>query len=167
MRGLVLAFETWSDLPKPWKQFRTIDVYGTPKFRIEARNKGFAKVTLRGAFLDITKYKKPSYTYSYAFIRHPDPFGEPRNWMQAIAAVAESLSGKLECEFWFPAEILAFDFLLRAMIGQRHVARLDVQRARPVRKWKNYRAVWAINPLGAQKGMAQRYQSRKHRVLSA
>ncbi|HLD16061.1 MAG TPA: hypothetical protein VJB94_05845 [Candidatus Nanoarchaeia archaeon] len=85
MRCLVLAFETLDDLPTGWKKLKHIDAYG----RSKVSGKLPKNIKVYNKFFETNNYKKGR--YDLCFIKHPDPWGEPRNWMQAIAAIGEIL----------------------------------------------------------------------------
>src|SRR3989344_7707670 len=119
MKCLVLAFETLKDLPNNWQSFSEIDAYGQSKLTMTEIHRLQNKLRIFNKFFESTNLKKNNKIYDYCFIRHPDPWGEPRNWMHAIIALGDSLNGKLDCEFWFVHEIKAFDFLLKSLLGEK------------------------------------------------
>lgn len=169
MRYLILAFENFDDLPKNWRDFDVIDAYGASKLTDEDIKKfvGDSKVRLKiyNQFFEIKNFQKSEQSYDICFIRHPDPWGEPRNWLQAIAALGECLSGKLSCEFWFPHEVVAFNFLLASLLGKENVKFLAAKQIDNVGEWKNYSAEWKINLGNVQSDMLPIYQKRKQEIL--
>lgn len=169
MRCLILAFENFDDLPKNWRDFDVIDAYGASKLTGEDIKKfvGDSPVKLKiyNQFFEIKNFQKPEHPYDLCFTRHPDPWGEPRNWLQAIAALSECLKGKLVCEFWFPHEIVAFNFLVTSLLGKENVKFLAVKQIENVGEWKNYSANWEINPLATQHDMLSVYQKNKKEIL--
>lgn len=169
MRCLILAFENFDDLPKNWRDFDVIDAYGASKLTDEDIKKfvGDSKVKLKiyNQFFEIKNFQKPEQSYDLCFIRHPDPWGEPRNWLQAIAALGECLKGKLTCEFWFPHEVVAFNFLLASLLDKENVKFLAAKQTENVGGWKNYSAEWEINSTATQNGMLSVYQKSKQEIL--
>ena len=169
MRCLILAFENFDDLPKNWRDFDVIDTYGASKLTSEEIKKfiGNSKVKLKiyNQFFEIKNFQKPEQSYDLCFIRHPDPWGEPRNWLQAIAALGECLKGKLTCEFWFPHEVVAFNFLLASLLGKENVKFLAAKQIGNVGEWKNYSAEWEVNPAKTQSEMLSVYQKKKQEIL--
>ncbi len=169
MRCLVLAFETFDDLPKNWRDFDIIDAYGAS----EVTDAGIAgrvsdssvKLKIHNRFFEINSFKKPEQAYDLCFIRHPDPWGEPRNWLQAIAALGECLKGRLVCEFWFPHEIVAFDLLLSSLLGKENVKFLAAHQMENSGDWKNYSAQWKINSAAVRSNMSSVYQENKQEIL--
>lgn len=169
MRCLILAFENFDDLPKNWRDFDVIDAYGASKLTGEDTKKFLGdspvKFKIYNQFFEIKSFQKPEQPYNFVFIRHPDPWGEPRNWLQAIAALGECLQGKLTCEFWFPHEIVAFNFLLASLLGKENVKFLATKQIENIGDWKNYSAEWEINLVETQKEMLSVYQKRKQQIL--
>jgi hypothetical protein len=169
MRCLILAFENFDDLPKNWQDFDVIDAYGASKLTDENIKKfvgTFAvKFKIYNQFFEIKNFQKPEQPYDFCFIRHPDPWGEPRNWLQAIAALGECLKGKLTCEFWFPHEVVAFNFLLASLLGKENVKFLTVKQIEKVGDWKNHSAEWEVNLTDTQPDMLSIYQKRKQEIL--
>jgi len=169
MQCLILAFESFDDLPKNWRNFDVIDAYGASKLTKEDIEKfvgsSKAKIRIFDQFFEIKNFQKQEQFYNLCFIRHPDPWGEPRNWLQAIAALGECLQGRLACEFWFPHEVVAFDFLLTSLLGEKNVKFLTVKQIENVGNWKNYSAEWEINSAGVQSDMSSVYQTRKQEIL--
>lgn len=167
MRCLILAFENFDDLPKNWRDFDVIDAYGASKLTDEEIRKfvGNSKIQLKiyNQFFEIKNFQKPEQPYNLCFIRHPDPWGEPRNWLQAIAALGECLKGKLSCEFWFPHEVVAFNFLLASLLGKENVKFLAAKQIENVGDWKNHSAEWGI--VVTQSEMLPIYQKRKQEIL--
>jgi len=156
-------------LPKNWRDFGIIDAYGASKLIDENIRKfvGNSKVKLKiyNQFFEIKNFQKPEQPYNSCFIRHPDPWGEPRNWLQAIAALGECLKGKLICEFWFPHEVVAFNFLLASLLGKENVKFLAAKQIENVGDWKNYSAEWEVNLVEVQSGMSAFYQKMKKEIL--
>ena len=169
MRCLILAFENFDDLPKNWQDFDVIDAYGASKLTDEDIKKlvgsSPVKLKIHNQFFEIKSFQKPEQPYDFCFIRHPDPWGEPRNWLQAIAALGECLSGKIACEFWFPHEVVAFNFLLVSLIGKGNVKFLVAKQIENTGDWKNYSAEWGINPTTMQSNMLSVYQQIKIETL--
>lgn len=169
MRCLILAFENFDDLPKNWRDFDVIDAYGASKLTNEEIKKlvGNSSVKLKtyNQFFEIKSFQKPELPYDFCFIRHPDPWGEPRNWLQAIAALGECLKGKLICEFWFPHEVVAFNFLLASLLSKENVKFLASKQIENVGDWKNYFTEWEINPTKVQDDMKSVYQKNKQEIL--
>lgn len=169
MRCLILAFENFDDLPKNWRDFDVIDAYGASKLTDEDIKKfiGDASVKLKiyNQFFEIKNFQKPEQPYDSCFTRHPDPWGEPRNWLQAIAALGECLKGKLTCEFWFPHEVVAFNFLLASLLGKENVKFLATKQIENVGDWKNYSTEWEINLADTQSDMLSIYQKRNREIL--
>jgi len=169
MRCLILAFENFNDLPKNWRDFDVIDAYGASKLTDEEIKKfigdSLMKLKIHNQFFEIKNFQKPEQPYDLCFIRHPDPWGEPRNWLQAIAALGECLKGKLTCEFWFPHEVVAFNFLLASLLGNKNVKFLSAKQIENVGDWKNYSAEWEINSSATQSDMLSVYQKNKQGIL--
>ena len=165
MKCLVLAFENLEDLPKNWKECELIDAYGFSKVSDEEITKLSTNLNTYNKFFEIKDYKKPKDPYDFCFIRHPDPWGEPRRWMQAIAALGECLKGKITCEFWFPHEIKAFDFLLKAILTESSVKLLETKQIGKVGDWENYSATWEINSNGMKENMISSYKENKMKIL--
>ena len=169
MHCLILAFENFDDLPKNWRDFDVIDAYGVSKITNKDIDKfvgdSSVKLKIYNQFFEIENFQKPEQPYDFCFIRHPDPWGEPRNWLQAIAALGECLKGKLVCEFWFPHEVVAFNFLLASLLSKENVKFLSAKQIENVGEWRNYLAEWEINPLAAQSGMLSVYQKNKQEIL--
>lgn len=159
---LVLAFSTLKDLPKSWQKMTHIDAYGQIK---NPEHDVPTNLHIHDRFFEIGKVAIPTIPYQTCFIRHPDPWGEPRSWIQAIAALGESLQGTLQCEFWFPHEIIAFHFLLNRVLDSSHVEFECAQEIAPVNQWENYTASWFINRTGVCKEMDSSYKQRKQNLL--
>lgn len=171
MRCLILAFENFEDVPKNWRDFDAIDAYGASKLTDE-NIKNFVgdssiKLKIYNQFFEIKNFQKPEQSYDFCFIRHPDPWGEPRNWLQAIGALGECMKGKLTCEFWFPHEVVAFNFLLASLLGNENVKFLAAKQIEDVGNWRNYSAEWEINSVGTQSDMLSVYQKRKQEILQS
>ena len=162
MRCLVLAFENLNDLPKDWKNFSSIDAYGQSKISKKEIADLPVKLNVYNQFFEVKNYRKPKQPYVLCFIKHPDPWGEPRNWLQAIAALGECLNGKLVCEFWFPHEIKAFDFLLKSLLG-KSAQFVEAKQLDNVRDWKNFEATWEVK--NTSKNMSEHYQKQKMKIL--
>ncbi len=150
-KTLVLAYEKLEDLPKNYRGFDLLDVYGFSKNKGEELKNLPVKTNYYNRFFEIQNYHKTDSPYSFCYIRHPDPWGEPRNWMQPIAALTECLQGKLVCEFWFPSEVVSFNFLLVSFIGRSSIKFLGVKQIDKVENWNNYEATWDINTDGLKK----------------
>lgn len=169
MRCLVLAFENFDDLPKNWRDFDVIDAYGASKLTDKDIKKFVGdspvKLKIRNQFFEIKNLQKSEQTYDLCFIRHPDPWGEPRNWLQAIAALGECLKGNLNGEFWFPHEVVAFHFLLASLLGKENVKFLTGKQIEKVDDWKNYSAEWEINSVAIQSDMLSVYQTKRQEIL--
>jgi hypothetical protein len=168
-RCLVLAFERFDDLPDDWRRFDAIDAYGVSTVTsadVEAFKAGWTgEMTVRPGLLNVTRWRPPAVPYDHCFIRHPDPWGEPRNWFRAIAALGACLAGELTALFFYQHEILAFNFQLTALLGQSAVALSDTAPIADVRREGEtsapcVRARWSINPQGVQAGMEERYRLR-------
>ena len=162
MRCLVLAFEDLHDLPSSWKDYACIDAYGQSKISLKDKEGLPVKLTVYNQFFEVKSYYKPKKPYDLCFIRHPDPWGEPRNWMQAIAGLGECVVGALVCEFWFPHEVKAFDFLLQSLLGTS-VQFVKAKQLDNIGEWKNFQARWEIK--GLQKNMSDCYQKKKMEIL--
>lgn len=169
MRCLILAFENFNDLPKNWKGFEAIDAYGGSKLTEDEIKKfvgnSSVKFKIYNQFFEIKNFQKPEQPYNFCFIRHPDPWGEPRNWLQASAALGECLKGKLSCEFWFPHEVAALNFLLASLLCKENVKFLAAKQIENIGDWKNYSAEWEINSASTQSNMLSVYQEKKREVL--
>lgn len=169
MRCLILAFENFDDLPKNWRDFDVLDAYGASKLTDEEIKKfvgnSSIKLKIYDQFFEIKNFQKPEQSYDLCFIRHPDPWGEPRNWLQAIAALGECLKGKLTCEFWFPHEVIAFNFLLSSLLDNENVKFLSAKQIENIGDWKNHSADWEINQNTTQSDMLAVYQKRKQEIL--
>lgn len=169
MRALILAFENFDDLPKNWRDFDIIDAYGANKLTTleitQFVDDSPVKLKIFNQFFEIKNFQKPEQSYNLCFIKHPDPWGEPRNWLQAIAAFGECLKGKLTCEFWFPHEIVAFNFLLTSLLGKENGKFIATKQLENVGEWKNYSAEWKINPNATQGDMLSVYQQRRQEIL--
>jgi len=163
--ALVLAYESLKDLPKNYRDFDILDVYGFSSQGGKELKNISTKVNYYNGFFDIANYNEPKFPYNFCFIRHPDPWGEPRNWMQPIAALAESLSGELTCEFWFPSEIIAFNYLLQSILGNESIRIIQIKQIDDVGNWKNYQAKWSINQKGVKNKMLELYQKNKIIIL--
>jgi len=169
MRCLILAFENFDDLPKNWRDFDVIDAYGAIKLTDEEIKKfvGDSKVKLKiyNQCFEIKNFQKPEQPYDLCFIRHPDPWGEPRNWLQAIAALGECLKGKLTCEFWSPHEVVSFNFLLDSLLGKENIKFLAAKQIENVGDWKNHYAEWEVNLVDVKNDMLSVYQKNKQEIL--
>lgn len=161
-RSLVLAFSSLEDLPTDWESYKHIDAYG----QITSPELSYpANIHLHDRFFEIGKVTIPKPPYSFCFIRHPDPWGEPRSWMQAIAALGECLQGRLQCEFWHPHEIIAFHFLLTQVLSSDQVHFESAIQIADVGEWANFSVSWTINPITLQKDMLEQYQKEKQQIL--
>lgn len=160
---IVLACSTIEDLPSHWQQFSHIDCYGEIKHAKDFTD--CDNVTIHNQFFEIGKNEIPTIPYSLGFIRHPDPWGEPRNWIKAIAGLSECLQGELVCEFWYPHEILAFHFLLTAMLDKDQVKFISAQQLKDIRDWNNFQASWQLNAIKLSADMLTLYQKEKQHLL--
>ena len=167
MNALVLAFESMEDLPKNWERFDSITAYGPANISksIEEAIKSQTILVMRKLF-SIRNFEKPDVPYDYSFIRHPDPWGEPRSWMQAISALGESLQGRLECEFWFTHEIPAFHYLLISLLGNDNIDFKEMLELDSIGNKPNYMAVWEVNTTGIKEDMLEFYEKNKTNILS-
>ncbi|MBI2635155.1 MAG: hypothetical protein HYW79_01260 [Parcubacteria group bacterium] len=171
MKCLVLAFENVQDLPSNWKDCESVDIYGFIKSEnaVTAVRDLFAdsntKFNINNELFLIRTLREVGQPYDFCFIRHPDPWGEPRNWMKAVSALGETLSGKLECEFWFSHEIIALNYLMVELLGKSNVEFIDSVQLPDVENKKNFKALWVINHSGIQEKMLQVYEQNKIRIL--
>ena len=159
---LVLAFSTLEDLPTPWENIEHIDAYGqikNPELDVPSN------LHIHDRFFEIGKVVTPTIPYDSCFIRHPDPWGEPRSWIQAIAALGECLQGDLRCEFWHPHEIIAFHFLLTEVLSPKQAQFQTAQQINDVGEWNNFSSSWKINFVEIQKEMLSLYQKKKQKIL--
>lgn len=163
MNCIVLAFSTGKDLPNNHKDFTIVDCYG--QYHGTDSTKLAPNIVVHDELFEVGKTTVPNTLYNEGFIRHPDPWGEPRNWMQAIAALGECLQGKLTCEFWYPHEIIAFHFLLNSILSQEQVKLLQAKQIEDANQWDNYSASWGINAVRLQTNMLEQYQKEKHGIL--
>ncbi len=118
--ALVLAYTNLDDLPKNWDKFDSIDLFGSSEEVWQSMKKGNTYLRNHRKLL-LNKTDLPQRDYSRVYIKHPDPFGEPRNWMLAISVIRERLQGYIDCIFWSKQEILAFNFLLINLWGTENV----------------------------------------------
>lgn len=163
MNCIVLAFSTVQDLPNNHAIFWSVDCYG--QYNTSAPHKLPSNIVVHQGLFEVGKTTIPNTLYSEGFIRHPDPWGEPRNWMQAIAALGECLQGKLTCEFWYPHEIIAFHFLLSSILSQEQIKFLHAEQIEDANEWDNYSACWEINAINLQTKMLDQYQKEKQGIL--
>ena len=163
MNCIVLAFSTVKDLPHNHNDFTIVDCYGECS---EADTTKLApNIVVHQELFEVGKTNLLNTLYNDAFIRHPDPWGEPRNWMQAIAALGECLQGHLTCEFWYPHEIIAFHFLLTSILSSEQVMFVHAQQIEDANEWDNYSASWEINAVSLQADMLAQYQKEKQGIL--
>ncbi|MCW3848062.1 hypothetical protein OF829_12500 [Sphingomonas sp. LB-2] len=169
MRGLVLAFEGFADLPPAWRDCRTIDAFGKVTFPLDVVRAfvGDAPVaiTIHHQLLDILDFEPPGAPYDLCFIRHPDPWGEPRSWLCAIAAIGECLRGELTCVFHRQHEGLAFNFLLAAMLGAENAKFLSAEKVEDAGGERHIALRWQINAKGVQRDMGIRFRNRLRAIL--
>lgn len=165
MTCIVLAFSTLQDLPTNWTSFERIDCYGEVDPKCLESKKGNERIIVHNQFFAIGKNILPTTPYQECFIRHPDPWGEPRNWIQAIAGLGECLQGKLTCEFWYPHEIIAFHFLLVSLLSKDQVTFIHAEQVADSNNWDNFRADWKINAISLQTDMLEQYQREKQTIL--
>ncbi len=163
MNCIVLAFSTAKDLPHNYKDFTVVDCYG--EWSEADTTKLAPNIVVHQQLFEVGKTPVLNTLYSEGFIRHPDPWGEPRNWMQAIAALGECLQGPLTCEFWYPHEIVAFHFLLTSILSSEQVRFIHAQQIEDANEWDNYSASWEINATSLQADMLAQYQKEKQGIL--
>ncbi len=163
MNCIVLAFSTVKDLPNNYKDFTVVDCYG--ECREVDTIKLASNIVVHQELFEVGKTNLPNTLYNEGFIRHPDPWGEPRNWMQAIAALGECLQGQLNCEFWYPHEIIAFHSLLTSILSPVQVRFMRAQQIEDANEWDNYSASWEINSVSLQADMLAQYQKEKQGIL--
>ncbi len=165
MNCIVLAFSTLQDLPHNWLSFDRIDCYGEVELKDSESEVNGSKVIIHNEFFAIGKNSLPDDPYQECFIRHPDPWGEPRNWVQAIAGLGECLQGKLTCEFWYPHEIIAFHFLLISLLSKDQATFIHAEQVADSNNWDNFSASWKINAISLQTDMLKQYQREKQTIL--
>lgn len=163
MKCIVLAFSNLSDLPANKAAFEIIDCYGEVELNMPKQTD--TNITIHQELFAIGKNTLPETPYQEAFIRHPDPWGEPRNWIQAIAALGECLQGKLICEFWYPHEIIAFHFLLVSLLSPEQVKFIEATQVADCNDWDNFSASWHFNAISLQANMLEHYQKEKQNIL--
>lgn len=164
MRCLVLAFTSIEDLPRNWQDMAHIDAYGELEKIDHTQLSRHPQIHLHNQFFEIGKAEQSPQSYNYCFIRHPDPWGEPRNWMKAIAAIAECVQGQLNCEFWYPHEIVAFHYLLKELLGE-NINFIQANQTDSIGDWKNFVAAWQVNQDKLLTNMHTVYQNNKHSIL--
>lgn len=164
MHCLVLAFETMEDLPKNWQDFVSIDAYGQVKVSLDEVKNISTSLHIYNQFFQVDTNQFPNKLYRSCYIKHPDPWGEPRSWMQAIAALGECVDGTLICEFWFPHEIKAFDFLLQSVLGDG-VHFVQAKQLPDDRECDTYEAVWQITKKSAEENITKLYQEKEMKIL--
>ncbi|MGC8662474.1 MAG: hypothetical protein ACP5RT_01665 [Candidatus Micrarchaeia archaeon] len=157
---LLLAFEDSKDLSKELAQFDRVDAYG-PLAKVDTAK--LKNLHIFRQFFWIENYKLSKEKYSLCIIRHPDIWGEPINWLRAIAAIAESVNGKLVGVFWMPSEIVAFDFFLTSIIGKNLV--LETIYTSHSRACRSNSFVVEYRILKTQKGMLSFYRSHKMEIM--
>jgi hypothetical protein len=165
MNCIVLAFSTLQDLPNNWSSFERIDCFGEVALKETEINANRQKIIIHNEFFAIGKNSLPDTPYQECFIRHPDPWGEPRNWIQAIAGLGECLKGKLIGEFWYPHEIIAFHFLLVSLLNKDQVNFIHAEQLADSNNWDNFGASWQINAISLQSAMLDQYQREKQTIL--
>ena len=157
---LLLAFEDAKDFKKELEQFDRIDAYG-PLAKVNITK--FKKLHIFKQFFWIENYKMTKEKYDLCIIRHPDIWGEPINWVRAIAAIAESVRGKLVCEFWMPSEIIAFDFFLTSIIGDNIKFERIYKSFNRTQGVSNFIVEWRI--LKTREGMLSFYRNNKLKIM--
>lgn len=165
MKCIVLAFSNLKDLPQNHTAFELIDCYGEIDCNDFDPTSINSNIVIHRELFAIGKNIIPETPYNAGFIRHPDPWGEPRNWIQAIAALGECLQGNLTCEFWYPHEIIAFHFLLVSLLSQEQVRFLHAEQTADSNDWDNFSASWKINAISLQSDMLDHYQKEKQTLL--
>jgi hypothetical protein len=157
---LLLAFEDAKDLNKEMEQFDRVDAYG-PLTKVNTTK--FKNLHISKQFFWIENYKMTKEKYDLCIIRYPDIWGEPINWVRAIAAIAESVRGKLVCEFWMPSEIVAFDFFLTSIIGDNITLERTYKSFNRTQGVSNFIVEWRI--LKTKKGMLSFYRNHKLKIM--
>lgn len=165
MKCIVLAFSNVNDLPANKDSFELIDCYGEVELKDSDHQGLSSNLVVHRELFTIGKNTLPETPYNEGFIRHPDPWGEPRNWIQAIAALGECLQGKLTCEFWYPHEIIAFHFLLVSLLSHEQVRFRHAKQIADSNGWDNFSASWQINAISLQANMLDHYQKEKQTIL--
>lgn len=165
MHLLVLAFETPSDLPHNWEEFEHITAYGPAKDFAFDEKFSVKKLHIMRKLFSIRDLQKPTQPFNACYIKHPDPWGEPRNWIKAIAALGETLQGSLTCEFWFTHEVPAFHQLLLQTLGEEHVTLQEVGELEKIGNKPNYYGRWGINTVGILGDMFDKYERQKTAIL--
>lgn len=165
MRCLVLAFETFGDMPSNWQSYDAVDAYGSNSVSAADvaafRGDSSTAVSVHNRQFNVMAAERPIDVYSDCFVRHPDPWGEPRNWLRAIALLGESLSGEMRCVHYHQHEALAFNFLLTALLDKEHVR---LERSAEGEDGM-FHVTWRINAGGLQADMQTRYRNRFGQVM--
>lgn len=161
MRCLVLAFSTMEDLPQGWEQFDHIDAYGQIKIPKKEWKSLPKNLTLHEGFFEISKDFKAPRPYDLCYIAHPDPYGEPRNWIKAVAAIIECVKGTIIATFFFTHEIHAFDLLISTV--DPYIDFGEAKQLPPKGDWEQFEASWTIDTLEGD--MYEEYQAKKHEWL--
>ncbi|MEM0142933.1 MAG: hypothetical protein QXL94_03130 [Candidatus Parvarchaeum sp.] len=156
---LLLAFENAKDLGDDLCLFKRVDAYG-PLADIELTQP--MNLHIFKQFFWIENYKKPKEKYATCIIYHPDIWGEPINWIRAIAAIAECVEGNIVCEFWMPSEIIAFNFFLTSIIKD-NVRLLSAKKISSRSKIPNFRVEWKIRK--TKNGMLSFYRRNKMSIM--
>lgn len=116
---LVLGYRNRDDLPTHLGAWSRISAFGIPDPKLDSP--GSPEVTVYAQLFSVDSYADLQEAYNAVFIRFPDPFGEPRNWLKAIYALGFCVDGPLEAWFYEPGELLLFDWMLRYAL-EDHVA---------------------------------------------
>ncbi len=165
MRCLVLAFETFGDMPSNWQSYDAIDAYGSNCVSAadvaSFRGGSATAITVHNRQLSIMAPERPAIVYDDCFARHPDPWGEPRNWLRAIAVLGESLRGSMRCILHHQHEGLAFSFLLTSLLDKENVRLERAVECEP----GQFQFTWRINPAGPQTDMQTRYRARLGTIM--
>jgi hypothetical protein len=165
MRCLVLAFETFDDLCSDWQSYETVDAYGSngvsPADVATFRGDCATAITVHNRQFSIMAPDGPVVVYDHCFVRHPDPWGEPRNWLRAIARLGESLRGDIRCVHYHQHEGLAFNFLLIALLDKENVRLESTVELEPGK----FQFTWRINAAGLQTDMQTRYRNRFGKIM--
>ena len=153
IHALILAYQDADDLPEQYKQFSSIDAYG------DVQNHTPMKKHMRIVNKPYTLATRGIKTYNHCFIRHPDPWGDPRSWANGIAAIGSRLKGDIECVFYRLDEVGAFNYMLRELINPNELAFNDVQTIHS----HEQQASWTITR--RQRNMRKRYKQNIERMV--
>jgi hypothetical protein len=165
---VVLAFESVADLPPEWALCDRLTLYGPKAPDVEqpfSADPASPLITLRRETLDIATLTPRDQPFDSCFVRHPDPWGEPRSWLCAIAALGECLTGTLTCVVHRDHEALAFNHLLIAMLGQEHAILEGTRRVDDPIGERHLAISWRINPAGVQREMQVRFRRRLRPII--